>query len=53
MGLLTGRPQPWGGSASSSTSISSAGIIIMRTAILRKNILVVCYDQREFARIRL
>lgn len=34
MRLLTGRPlHPWGGSASSSTSISSAGIIIMRTAI--------------------
>lgn len=34
MRLLTGGPlHPWGGSASSSTSISSAGIIIMRTAM--------------------
>lgn len=33
MRLLTSCPLPWGGSASSSPIISSAGIIIILTAI--------------------
>lgn len=48
MRLLTGRPQryPWGGSASSSTSISSAGIIIILNILcLRFDVLLTFSDR--------